>query len=96
MVRLSVVALSVFAWPSLATDAPKLVLMERSDLDAPSLPSAWEASGQAPRSDTVELNFAVKQQGLESLHQVLMDVSNHPRPTESTGARRATVDGAAS
>eukprot|EP00450_Noctiluca_scintillans_P013753 CAMPEP_0194496616 /NCGR_PEP_ID=MMETSP0253-20130528/13824_1 /TAXON_ID=2966 /ORGANISM="Noctiluca scintillans" /LENGTH=574 /DNA_ID=CAMNT_0039338035 /DNA_START=106 /DNA_END=1830 /DNA_ORIENTATION=- len=75
MVRLSVVALSVLAWPSLATDVPKLVLMERSDLDGPSLPSAWTASGQAPRSDTVELNFAVKQQGVEPLHQVLMDVS---------------------
>jgi tripeptidyl-peptidase-1 len=81
MVRLRAVVLSVFSWHSLATDVPALVLMERSELDVPSLPSGWTASGQTPRSNTVELNFAVKQQGVKQLHDVLMDVSTPSSPS---------------
>eukprot|EP00927_Polykrikos_kofoidii_P000174 TRINITY_DN1006_c0_g1_i1.p1 TRINITY_DN1006_c0_g1~~TRINITY_DN1006_c0_g1_i1.p1 ORF type:complete len:595 (-),score=101.40 TRINITY_DN1006_c0_g1_i1:32-1681(-) len=48
---------------------------------APPVPTNWKAVGPTQRERTVELTFAVKQQGLVELHDTLMRVSTPSSPT---------------
>jgi len=48
--------------------------------EVPAVPLGWEAVGQAPRGETLELFFAVRQSGVEQLQEALMRVSSPSSP----------------
>lgn len=56
---------------------PMLVVMEPQAAPAP---SGWTVSGPAPRGGMMELTFAVRQRGLQELHDALMRVSRPSSP----------------
>merc|ERR1719253_2144359 len=51
-----------------------------SESVATASPHAWTVSGPAPREMQIELTFAVKQNGLQELHDTLMRVSSPSSP----------------
>lgn len=59
--------------PSALYATPHAVEME---LPTPSITSAWTVGDPTPRGNLIELTFAVKQQGLQELHDSLMKVSS--------------------
>jgi tripeptidyl-peptidase-1 len=65
---------TIFLLPALCSAA--LVGMESPTM----LPDGWTVGGPADRDASIELTFAVRQQGLQELHNTLMRVSD-PRST---------------
>ena len=58
---------------------------------APPLPNGWSVSGRAPRTEMIELQFMVKQGGIEELLQTFCGSAKPRRSTlaSTTGRRRA-------
>jgi tripeptidyl-peptidase-1 len=45
------------------------------------IPSGWSVIGESPKDARIELNFAVKQRNLQSLHDTLLSVSDPKSPS---------------
>merc|ERR1719401_2448600 len=55
---------------------PATVAMETQHASDDVVPSGWTKGGATPREHRIELSFAVKQRGLQKLHDTLMRVSD--------------------
>jgi len=72
MGRSTAFLLAVLAQSGLCS-SPQAVQME---LPMPAFASSWTVADPTPRGDLIELTFAVKQRGLQELHDTLMRVSS--------------------